>query len=101
MNIYVKKTFDTSPSQMDEDAPLSAKNNLPFKNMVARHWRQKHPEMKTLDGAPWLEGFWAALQQDEVIKEDYTYLKELEEWHDRQENGGDESRGDDRVGDEN
>ncbi|KAG2158618.1 uncharacterized protein EDB93DRAFT_1245845 [Suillus bovinus] len=79
MNIYVKKTFDTSPSQMDEDTPSSAKNNLPFKNMVAKHWRQKHPEMKILDGALWLEGFWAALQQDEVIKEDYTYLQELEE----------------------
>ncbi|KAG1727972.1 uncharacterized protein EDB91DRAFT_1086271 [Suillus paluster] len=98
--VYVKKTFDISPSQMDEDTPLSAKNNLPFKNMVVKHWRQKHPEMKTLDGVPWLEGFWTALQQDDVIKEDYTYLKELEEWHLKQDNGGDESGGDESRGDE-
>ncbi|KAG2740144.1 hypothetical protein P692DRAFT_20822782 [Suillus brevipes Sb2] len=98
--VYVKKTFDISLSQMDEDAPLSAKNNLPFKNMVAMHWRQKHPEMKMLDRVPWLEGFWTALQDNEVIKEDYTYLKELEEWHLKQDNGGDESRGDESRGDE-
>ncbi|KAG2141836.1 hypothetical protein DEU56DRAFT_911188 [Suillus clintonianus] len=98
--VYVKKTFDISPSQMDEDAPLSAKNNLPFKNMVAKHWRKNHPEMKTLDGVPWLEGFWTALQDDDVIKEDYTYLQELEEWHLRQDNGGDESGGDESRGDE-
>ncbi|KAG2066524.1 hypothetical protein BDR04DRAFT_1160197 [Suillus decipiens] len=97
--VYVKKMFDISPTQMDEDAPSSAKNNLPFKNMVAKHWMQKHPEMKTLDGVPWLEGFWAALQQDKVIKEDYTYLKELEEWHNKQVNGEDESRGDKSIED--
>jgi hypothetical protein len=68
--------------------------------MVAKHWRQKHPEMKMLDRVPWLEGFWTALQDNEVIKEDYTYLKVLEEWHLKQDNGGDESGGDESRGDE-
>jgi hypothetical protein len=47
-----------------------------------------------------VNGFWTALQDNEVIKEDYTYLKVLEEWHLKQDNGGDESGGDESRGDE-
>ncbi|KAG1752357.1 uncharacterized protein EDB91DRAFT_1243136 [Suillus paluster] len=77
----VKKTFDISPEQMNEDTPLSARKNLPFDNMVADSWKNSHPDMEMLEGVPWLRGFWASLTRDDVIKEDYKYLEELEEWH--------------------
>ncbi|KAG2059486.1 hypothetical protein BDR06DRAFT_967984 [Suillus hirtellus] len=77
----MKKTFDISPEQMNEDTPLSAKKNLPFENMVADSWKNSHPDMEMLEGVPWLKGFWASLTRDDLIKEDYEYLEELEEWH--------------------
>ncbi|KAG1856440.1 hypothetical protein F4604DRAFT_1931869 [Suillus subluteus] len=77
----VKKTFDISPEQMNDDAPSSAKKNLPFENMVADSWKTSHPDMEMLEGVLWLKGFWASLTRDDLIKEDYEYLEELREWH--------------------
>lgn len=87
----VKKMFDISPEQMNEDAPSSAKKNLPFENMVADSWKNSYPDMEMLEGVPWLKGFWASLTRDDLIKEDYKYLEELGEWHKQKGDEGDES----------
>ncbi|KAG1893908.1 uncharacterized protein F5891DRAFT_1195833 [Suillus fuscotomentosus] len=87
----VKKMFDISPEQMNEDAPSSAKKNLLFENMVADSWKNSHPDMEMLEGVPWLKGFWASLTRDDLIKEDYEYLEELGEWHKQKGDEGDKS----------
>lgn len=77
----VKKVFDLDPMQMNDDEPKSGKKMRPFRNMVSDQWMIDHPDMPVLDGVPWLKGFYAKLNQDDVLKEDWDYLQELDEWH--------------------
>ncbi|KIK79289.1 hypothetical protein PAXRUDRAFT_16405 [Paxillus rubicundulus Ve08.2h10] len=80
-----KRVFDIAPQHMDEDPPNSKKGTLPFATMVSKMWKEKYPEMKILEGGEWLEGFYCRLRDGEVLQEDASYLKELAEWHERDE----------------
>ncbi|KAG2066278.1 hypothetical protein BDR04DRAFT_1121307 [Suillus decipiens] len=64
------------------------KKNVPFATMVAKKWHDDHLEMHFLDGALWLEGFYDHLKEDDLLKEDWDYLKELIKWHDGEGGAG-------------
>lgn len=66
---------------MSDRVPSSWQTNVPFATMVAKKWCDDHPEMRLLDGASWLAGFYKNLKEDDLLKEDRDYLKELAEWH--------------------
>lgn len=76
-----KKVFDVAPRKMSDRVPSSWQTNVPFATMVAKKWCDDHPEMRLLDGASWLAGFYKNLKEDDLLKEDRDYLKELAEWH--------------------
>ncbi|KAG0693067.1 hypothetical protein DFH29DRAFT_1084401 [Suillus ampliporus] len=77
-----KKVFDVSPDHLTDRAPSSGKNSVPFANMVSAKWRESHPDMKLLEGVPWLGGFYERMKDSkELFDEDLTYLQELEDWH--------------------
>ncbi|KAG2337027.1 hypothetical protein BDR05DRAFT_952951 [Suillus weaverae] len=45
-------------------------------------WKEEHPDMKVLEGVPWLKGFYEQLKDSgDIFEEDHTYLQELDEWH--------------------
>lgn len=51
--------------------------------MVAEKWLKTYPDMALLDGGEWLKGFYGALAEKDVFKQDWAYLKELDEWQKR------------------
>ncbi|KAG1822043.1 uncharacterized protein BJ212DRAFT_1297292 [Suillus subaureus] len=56
--------------QLENEAAVPArKQTIPFKNMCF------------LDGVDWLKGFYSWLREEDLMKEDGKYLKELEEQH--------------------
>jgi hypothetical protein len=59
--------------------------------MITESRKNEHTDMKTLEGIPWLKGFWNLLTRDDMLKKDYKYLKELEEWHKKWGKEGDKS----------
>ncbi|KAG1747041.1 uncharacterized protein EDB91DRAFT_1079679 [Suillus paluster] len=84
----MKRVFNLDPTQMNSDEPKLGKKMKPFRNMVSDWWMIDHPDMQVLDGVPWLKGFYTRLNEDDVLKEDWDYLMELDEWHRKQRNGG-------------
>jgi hypothetical protein len=80
-----KREFDPPPSTLINRPPSSLKST-PFKLMVADWWQQSHPDVKTLGGAAWLEGFYTRLKEEDLHSIDGEYLKELATWH--KEKGG-------------
>ncbi|KAG2052104.1 hypothetical protein BDR06DRAFT_973282 [Suillus hirtellus] len=58
------------------------------KKLVKKKWRDDHLEMQLLDGALWLKGFYESLKEDDLLKEDRDYLKELIKWHDDEGGAG-------------
>jgi len=49
--------------------------------MVSKKWQKDHPAVNFLDGVDWLKGFYSRLREEDLMKEDAKYLKELDEWH--------------------
>ncbi|KAI6139100.1 hypothetical protein BKA82DRAFT_138652, partial [Pisolithus tinctorius] len=90
-----KQMFDAPPGMMyDQGLQLHKKKPiLPFKNMVDNAWQRSHPDVKLLDGADWLDGFYSQLQEGDLLKEDAKYLSELVKWkeHKEHENDADQS----------
>jgi hypothetical protein len=78
---YLKRGFDISPANMNDHEPSSGKQTIPFKNMVSKRWQEDHTAVNFLDGVDWLKGFYSRLGEEDLMKEDGKYLKELEEWH--------------------
>lgn len=76
-----KKVWDVALDKLSEREPAS-KKSAPFENMVSDKWKEEHPDMKFLEGVPWLKGFYERLKDsDDMLEEDRTYLQELDEWH--------------------
>jgi len=48
--------------------------------MADETWRKENPEVATLEGVAWLEGFYCRLKEDELCAADAEYLKELDQW---------------------
>lgn len=80
-----KKEFDAPPSTLLDRSP-SYQKCTPFKPMVSAWWLQGHPDGKTLDGAPWLVGFYDRLKEEDLHLVDREYLRELVAWHKEREN---------------
>jgi hypothetical protein len=78
-----KRVFDLAPNKMLADEPHSSKKTIPFRSMVAEKWLKTYPDMALLDGGEWLKGFYGALAEKDVFKQDWAYLKELDEWQKR------------------
>ncbi|KAG1722246.1 hypothetical protein EDB19DRAFT_1916792 [Suillus lakei] len=77
-----KKVWDVAPDKLSDRKPSSGKKSAPFANMVSDKWKEEHPDMKVLEGVPWLKGFYEQMKEsDDIIEEDCTYLQELDEWH--------------------
>ncbi|KAG1725644.1 hypothetical protein EDB19DRAFT_1914960 [Suillus lakei] len=77
-----KKVWDVAPDKLSDRKPSSGKKSAPFANMVSDKWKEEHPDMKVLEGVPWLKGFYERMKEsDDIIEEDCTYLQELDEWH--------------------
>ncbi|KAG1721107.1 hypothetical protein EDB19DRAFT_1646693 [Suillus lakei] len=77
-----KKVWDVVPDKLNDRKPSSGKKSAPFTNMVSDKWKEEHPDMKVLEGVPWLKGFYERMKEsDDIIEEDRTYLQELNEWH--------------------
>ncbi|KAG1810293.1 uncharacterized protein HD556DRAFT_1436011 [Suillus plorans] len=77
-----KKVFDVSPDHLFDRVPSSSKNSVLFANMVSAKWKESHPDMKLLEGVPWLKGFYERMKDSkELFAKDLTYLEELEDWH--------------------
>ena len=79
-----KKEFDPPLSTLSNHSPSSQKC-MPFKSMVSGWWLQSHQDVKTLDGAAWLKGFYDRLKEDDLHLVDREYLKELAVWHKERE----------------
>ncbi|KAG1763831.1 hypothetical protein EDD22DRAFT_952028 [Suillus occidentalis] len=89
-----KLVFDLAPKKMNEDPPISHKKSnptVPFKSMISEKWLKTHPDMVLLDGGEWLTGFWGTVKEKEVYKQDWTYLKELDQWQKMPDDAGSES----------
>ena len=54
--------------------------------MVSEWWLQSHQDVKTLDGAAWLKGFYGRLKEEDLHETDRDYLAELVAWHKEKEN---------------
>ena len=60
--------------------------------MMAGWWLEEHPDFETLDkGEAWLKGFRGRLEASELHKLDWDHLKELEKWHEEQEDTSESS----------
>jgi hypothetical protein len=82
-----KSVFDLAPSKMNDYAPISNKKTVPFKSMVSEKWLKKKPDSVLLNGGEWLSGFYSRLKEDELLENDAKYLKELDEWHKKEDPG--------------
>jgi hypothetical protein len=54
--------------------------------MISDWWLVSHPDVKTLDGAAWLVGFYDRLKEEDLHVTDREYLAELVAWHREKEN---------------
>jgi len=59
---------------------------MPFKLMVSNWWLLGHSNVKTLNGAEWLVGFYNCLKDEDIHPVDKEYLKELITWHREKKN---------------
>ena len=85
-----KKEFDPAPSKLSNRPPLG--KNTPYKSMMAGWWLEEHPDFEMLDkGEAWLKGFRGRLEASELHKLDWDHLKELEKWHEEQEDTSESS----------
>jgi hypothetical protein len=53
--------------------------------MVSDWWLLSHSDVKTLDGAAWLVGFYNHLKEEDIHPLDKEYLTELITWHGEKE----------------
>ncbi|KAG2075893.1 hypothetical protein BDR04DRAFT_1210613 [Suillus decipiens] len=81
----VKSTFDLAPSKMHSEPLISGKKTIPFQSMVSEKWLKKNPGTVLLDGGEWLSGFYGQLKEGDIHKDDAKFLKELDEWHKKDE----------------
>lgn len=86
----IKSTFDPALNKMRSDPPVSAKKTIPFRSMVSEKWLEKNPGIVLLDGGEWLSGFYGRLKEGDIHKDDARFLKELDEWHKKDESSSDE-----------
>ncbi|KAG2119426.1 hypothetical protein DEU56DRAFT_760943 [Suillus clintonianus] len=87
----VKSTFDLAPSKLHSGPPpVSSKKIVPFRTMVSKKWLKKRADIALLDGGEWLSGFYGQLKEGEIHKDDTRFLKELDEWHKKDESSSDE-----------
>ena len=80
-----RKDFDRPPSTL-LNRPPSTQKCTPFKAMISDWWLVSHPDVKTLDGAAWLMGFYNRLKEKDLHVTDREYLVELVTWHREKEN---------------
>jgi hypothetical protein len=80
-----RKDFDQLPSILLNCPPLTQKCML-FKAMISDWWLVSHPDMKTLDSAMWLMGFYDCLKEEDLYMTNREYLVELVVWHREKEN---------------